>query len=232
MRNALASLLVIVLAAVLPGVASAQTPEPKGERESEIELWIGLAQDSPSAGFLGAAPGMNFALVAVRLARPFGTATASRLTTLHMEFVPAALLSPSYRSAHGDPQFDCGGVRLCVLPRELGPGLFPAGSPLGHGFSPLGITTQFRRDRALSPSVGFTGGALLFNQKVPTSRGAEFNFTATLELGLRIGRPDRTSLAVTYRLHHLSNARTAKENPGVASHLLSIGLRAPRPTAP
>ena len=31
-------------------------------------------------------------------------------------------------------------------------------------------------------------------------------------------------ITVSYRFHHLSNASTAGENPGLASHLVSIGI--------
>lgn len=219
----------LALAMALPlGVAAQEHPR-------HVELWLGLARDSPSLGFLGETPGMNLAMAGIRFSRPLGASApdaSARLTTLHADLIPFALLSPSYRSARGVPDADCSNASLCVFPRTLGPGLFPAGSPVGFGFAPIGLTTQFRRDRRLAPSVGVTGGALFFDQKVPTSRGSRFNFTAAVEFGLRVGRPDRAGLAFTYRFHHISNARTAAENPGVASHLLSVGLRAPRRSAP
>ncbi len=190
-----------------------------------FELWAGVAQNSPQWGELGEAPGMNLAVVALRLSRPIGRQSASRQMTYHMDLVPIAVISPSYESARGTPGVTCRPDALCVFPRELEPGLFPRGSVLGVGATPLGLTTLFRANRAVSPSVGVTGGALYFERPTPTTRAGRFNFTAAIELGLLFRRPDGRAFALTYRLHHISNAQTAAENPGVASHLLTLGLR-------
>lgn len=195
----------------------------------ELEIWGGIAQGSPQLGILGETPNMNFAVVALRIARPVPRlSTATRSTMVHLDIIPFALLSPPYTSLSGANDPDCRPGALCLEPGTNAPGLFPNGSAVGVGITPLGITMHFRQHRALSPSLGLTGGALLFDRAAPTTAGARFNYTAALEAGLRIGRPERTGVVLTYRFHHISNAGMARENPGVASHLLTFGLRSAR----
>jgi hypothetical protein len=197
------------------------------ERRVEMEIWGGLAQGSPRWGILGETPGMNVALVGLRLARPLTNDTersGRRLTTVHLDLIPLALVSTPYVSLRGRDAAECSPDALCLQPGTSEQGLFPNGSALGLGVSPLGITTHFRRTERISPSVGLTGGALIFDRRVPTSRGSPFNFTASLEAGLRIGSPNRTGVLLSYRFHHISNAGFARENPGIASHLLTVGL--------
>lgn len=199
----------------------ASTPAP-----FEKEVWFGLARGSPEWGVLGKTPGMNLALLAVRVSTPLGgpvPANASRETTYHLDIIPLAVISPPYVSLSGDDAGDCSPGALCVAPADRGPGLFPDGSVWGVGFAPIGVTTRFRRNSRVSPSLGVTGGALLFYRAAPTTRSGQFNFTASVEAGLRIGRPNAGVLLI-YRLHHISNAGTAKENPGVASHLFTVGF--------
>jgi Lipid A 3-O-deacylase (PagL) len=195
----------------------------------ELEIWGGIAQGSPQLGILGETPNMNFAMVALRISRPLtGLSSATRSTMVHLDIIPFALLSTPYTSLTGTNAATCSPGALCLAPGTNAPGLFPNGSAVGVGITPLGITTHFRQDRALSPSIGVTGGAILFDRAAPTTAGARFNYTAAVEAGLRIGPPDRTGIVLTYRFHHISNAGMARENPGVASHLFTIGLRSAR----
>lgn len=228
--------LVAPLALLALGLGTAGTPLAAQEMRSlqptrELEFWGGLAQGSPQWGILGETPGMNLAIFAFRIARPIGgpaVVGASRSTTFHVDLIPFALISPPYVSLEGRPGVDCARDTLCVAQQDRGPGLFPNGSATGIGFSPIGFTTHFRQNRTLSPSFGVTGGALLFHRAAPTTRAAHFNFTAAIEAGVRVGPPDRTGVLLIYRFHHISNAGMAPENPGVASHLFTIGLRSAR----
>lgn len=225
--------LLAVLACCIPARGIAQSL-PLPQRPVEVEIWGGLAQGSPRWGILGETPGMNVGLVGLRLARPLqGSSERSnqRLTTLHLDIVPLALVSTPYISLRGREASSCAPDVLCLRTGTRDGGLFPNGSAVGIGIAPLGITTHFRRAERVSPSLGVSAGALIFDRAVPTSRGAQFNFTAALEASLRLGDPSRTGFVLSYRLHHISNAGFAPENPGVASHLLTIGLRSGRTAA-
>lgn len=216
------------LVALLIGAAPA---EGQGEgRWRDLEIWAGLANDSPSWGVLGEVPEMNLALLGIRFSRvlgPRGEARPSRVTAYTVDLIPFAMTSPPYVSLRGTLA-NCAPGALCVVrPAAMRDGArFPTGSAVGIGFNPAGITTRFRADRTFSPTLGVAVGGLWFDRSVPTTRASRFNFTAALEAGVRIGPPETKGLTVSYRFHHISNAGIAGENPGLASHLLSIGIHA------
>lgn len=195
----------------------------------QVEFWGGLAHHSPRWGVLGDTPDMSLAIFAIRIERPLRGPTvvgSTQRTMIHMDFIPLALMSPAYESLGQLGGSGCEIEDLCVG-RPDGSGLFSSGAAAAVGLNPLGITTHFRQRSYFSPSIGVTGGVLLFDRATPTTASSHFNFTAAVEVGLRIGPPERAGIVLAYRLHHISNAGLAHENPAVASHLLTIGLRAP-----
>lgn len=222
MRRVRALPLLLVLAT--SSLAAQDAPLP----DRAIEVWGGVASDSPRWGLLGASPGMNLGLLAVRFTRTLGApvvATTEQAFEFHVDLIPLVLLSRPYVSAAGTG-LPCPRSDLCVLPQPDPKGaLFPSGSAVGFGFNPAGLTVRFRPARTVAPSVGVTAGALYFDRAVPTNRARRFNFTAQAEVGVRIGAPDRPGVTLKYRFHHLSNAGTSRENPGVASHLATIGFQ-------
>lgn len=197
-----------------------------------FEMWAGGANNSPQLGILGEAPGMRFGVVAFRWSSALRPPVADgALPSLEwtMDFVPMARMSPPLRSLRGTGQ-PCTTASLCVAPpdprdRET---WFPTGSPYGVGIAPVGVVKRFRTASRLSPFLAVTGGALLFDQRVPTTQASQFNFTASAEAGLRFGPPTERGITLTYRFHHISNAGTAGENPGLASHLITVGVHRPR----
>ena len=197
-----------------------------------MEIWGGLAQASPQWGLLGEAPGMRFGQLAARLTHALGAPPAEgELPALEwtIDLIPVARLSPSLISLRGTGQ-PCTTAALCVLrPAERsGSSFFPPGSPLGFGVTPIGLTRRFNRSSKFAPFVGVNGGVLWFDRAVPTTKASRFNFTASAEFGVRLGPPGEPGITLSYRFHHLSNAGTAGENPGVASHLFSVGMHRPR----
>lgn len=231
-----AALLLLVAGPRLAAQAGQPTQGAPAEsrRWGAVELWGGLATDSPSWGVLGEAPSMDFGVLGLRFSRALGAAgpvRASRLTEFTVDLIPLATMSPPFISLRGTG-VRCAAGALCVVPPTFaGRGLFPHGSAYGFGLNPAGVTTRFRADRHFSPSLGFAVGGLWFDRQVPTTRASRFNFTAALEAGLRLGAPARPGITVTYRFHHLSNAGTAGENPGLASHLFTAGFHHPRSRA-
>lgn len=219
----------VALAALFIGAGPAEGQGVASWRD--LEIWAGLANDSPSWGVLGEVPEMNLALLGIRFSRALGRRSAtgpSRVTAYTVDIIPFAMTSPPYVSLRGTAA-NCAPGDLCVIrPTAMRDGgRFPAGSAMGLGFNPAGITTRFRANRSFSPSLGVAVGGLWFDRSVPTTQASRFNFTAAFEAGVRIGPPGTKGLTVAYRFHHISNAGMAGENPGLASHLLSIGIHAP-----
>ena len=219
--------------AVLALLVAVAAPNALAQRQQRgaFELWGGLAGDSPQWGLLGQAPDVSLGLIALRWTRAIGApAPAGELPALEwvLDIIPVARLSPSLISLRGTGQ-PCETAVLCVLrPVDVSSSRFPPGSPFGVGVAPLGITRRFNRTSQVSPFVGVNGGMLWFDRAVPTTKASHFNFTASAELGVRFGPPDEPGITVSYRFHHISNAGTAGENPGVASHLFTLGVHRPR----
>ena len=203
------------------GDSAAATPRP---RRDGFEVWAGLARHSPRLGVLGKTPGVSLALAALRWSRRVRERPGVVLAYT-ADVIPAAFLSPPYPrpAAGGGP--DCGPQQECALAALGGP--FPAGSAYGAGASPLGLTATFRPHSRIQPTLGATGGFLWFDRREPTTEAARFNLTAAAEAGVRLVTSAGPGVALTYRFHHLSNAGTARDNPAVASHVLSAGVRWP-----
>ncbi len=220
----------LLLSGSAPAVAAQEMRSIPPTRQ--VEVWGGLANNSPQWGILGDTPGMSVALVGFRFARPFRRGPAfvgdSRATFMHLDLVPLALMSRPYLSAFDREKVGCTDGAPCFADPRDDVRLLSPDAAMGFGVNPLGFTTYFRRNRLLSPSLGATGGFLYFNQRVPTSSSTSFNFTAAVELGLRIGRAEAAGFSLVYRMHHLSNAGTGRENPAVLSHVVTIGARSAR----
>lgn len=219
--------------AVLALLFAAAAPSALAQRQHRgaFELWGGLAIDSPQWGPLGQTPDVSLGVIALRWTRAIGApAPAGELPALEwvLDVIPVARLSPSLISLRGTGR-PCETAVLCVLrPVDVGSSRFPPGSPFGVGAVPLGVTRRFNRVSRVSPFVGVNGGVLWFDRAVPTTKASRFNFTASAELGVRFGPPGEHGITVSYRFHHISNAGTAGENPGVASHLFTLGIHRPR----
>ncbi|MDR0311633.1 MAG: acyloxyacyl hydrolase [Acidobacteriota bacterium] len=91
------------------------------------------------------------------------------------------------------------------------------------GAEPVGLQLNFRNQRRLQPFVNATGGFLYFTEQTPVTDSSQYNFTFSFGGGVEIFH-GRRSLALGYRYHHISNANTATYNPGIDSHMLSIGF--------
>jgi len=178
-----------------------------------LEGWAGYSTRSADIGFLGNMPNQRLALGAVRVGR---RVAAGRRAALEYtaEIVPFAVLSPP---AHvlGPPS--CPTKQPCAVRSEA--------SAHGRGVTPVGLTVIFRPAHALQLRLGATGGGLWFDQRVPTSTATRFNFTATLESGAQLVDRHGRGVLLVYRFHHLSNGGTGQDNPGIGSHVFSVGAR-------
>jgi hypothetical protein len=218
--------LAVAFVAILAPPLVAQAPV-EARTGTSFEFWGGLASNSPPLGPLGDTPGMNFGLVGLRWSRPVGRVdlvSGIPVYELSFDLIPVARMSPPLESV------DCPGPGTCVTPAtaEQRERFFPDRSPFAIGVNALGLTRRFAPRQGLSPSLGATLGALLFEERVPTTHASALNFLLGIEAGLRLGDPDRHTILLTYRALHLSNGGMQRENPGVFWHTITAGVRYPR----
>ena len=223
---------ILALAAVLAGApvtsAVAQAPPTSAAPADSairlggwsMEAWAGYSTRSTDLGFLGNMPDQRLALAALRVGRRIA-AHPNTVLEYTAELIPLALLSPPARVLPpGTPGCPVDGQ--CGI---LGGSSLGAGSAKGAGVSPLGLTVIFRPAHALQFRAGATGGVLWFDEAVPMSTATHFNFTAALEAGAQLVDRNGRGVTLVYRFHHLSNGGTGDDNPGIGSHVFSLGAR-------
>ena len=93
----------------------------------------------------------------------------------------------------------------------------------GMGVKPVGIRAVKRIGRS-AVYVGLAGGAISFDRPVPAENSHRFNLLGDLDAGLRLPLGDRHQVNLGYRFNHLSNANRGEINPGIDSHMLSMGV--------
>jgi opacity protein-like surface antigen len=71
----------------------------------------------------------------------------------------------------------------------------------------------------------FDGGAGLLTTDIAVPAGeSRDNFTPQIGGGIRYHWTPALSLGLTYRFHHISNNGRTKDNPGINSHLVMLGV--------
>ena len=93
----------------------------------------------------------------------------------------------------------------------------------GAGLSPLGLKVNFGQSW-IQPFVAASVGFLYFEDDIPVPDSSRFNFTPEFGLGLQFFLTPKQALTLGYKLHHMSNADTSRNNPGMDSHVIYIGF--------
>lgn len=93
----------------------------------------------------------------------------------------------------------------------------------GAGLSPLGLKVNFGQSW-IQPFVAASVGFLYFEDDIPVPDSSRFNFTPEFGLGLQFFLTPKQALTLGYKLHHMSNADTSRNNPGMDSHVIYVGF--------
>lgn len=94
----------------------------------------------------------------------------------------------------------------------------------GFGFTPAGFMLERFPDKLFSPYLRATGGIILLNRKFPTDNSRRLNFSFDISFGGRLRITEHTAFSFGYKFHHISNAQTGTENPGLDSNFLYLSL--------
>lgn len=94
----------------------------------------------------------------------------------------------------------------------------------GFGISPIGFMLQKAVDRNWIFELSVSGSFILMKDIFPTDKGRKLNFT--FDPSVSINRKIIQSFYIEggYKFHHISNAQTGKENPGLDSNFLYLSL--------
>jgi hypothetical protein len=92
----------------------------------------------------------------------------------------------------------------------------------GQGFSPIGFKLNFLPRHPIQPFLTFLGGYMFATRPIPVSDASSANFTFSVGAGFEFYRSATRSIRAEYRLHHLSNAGIADDNPGIDSQIIQL----------
>ena len=92
----------------------------------------------------------------------------------------------------------------------------------GAGGSPVGAQVNFLNRRRIQPFLTSGGGFLYFNRRM--FGATQFNFTAQLGAGVQVFTSRHHSIDFGYKYHHISNANLGRNNPGLDSHTVFVGV--------
>lgn len=93
---------------------------------------------------------------------------------------------------------------------------------VGTAFSPIGFQWNFLPRHKIQPVLTGHGGFMYSSQPIPVAQAGSFNFTFDFGAGVEVYRTKTRSVRAEYRYHHLSNAYTAVQNPGIDSGLFQV----------
>jgi hypothetical protein len=96
------------------------------------------------------------------------------------------------------------------------------------GINPLGQRVSFATRHRVQPYVVANGGFLVSPRDLPVNDSARFNFTFEGGAGVEWFRDRRHSIALDYRVQHLSNAYRGHYNPGIDSGIFRVTYRVGR----
>ena len=94
----------------------------------------------------------------------------------------------------------------------------------GYGVSPLGYLFLLPRGQ-LNFYTGIKSGIMLMNKTFPTNKGRRINYSFDISFGVNRAIQKNTFLSFGYRFHHISNAQTGTQNPGIDSNFLFLSIK-------
>lgn len=95
----------------------------------------------------------------------------------------------------------------------------------GAGAKPVAFQFAFVPEKRVHPFIDLKGGFLYFNHNALAVNGAQFNFTMEGRAGVEYrSRKHGHTASLAYGIEHMSNAGTAKVNPGVDFQMIVLGF--------
>lgn len=87
----------------------------------------------------------------------------------------------------------------------------------GWAFDPLGLVKYKSLNKSTYLETAFYGGLAYVSSHFPTDKGRRLNFTFEGQVSLKQVLDSKYILSLGTSYHHISNAQTGKENPGIDS---------------
>jgi hypothetical protein len=176
-----------------------------------IGPYVGRAAQSPVTERLGTTPGRTHLFVGVQAATP-----VLQLGRLDISYVAQVL--PLVRFQGRTAPIGYGGLTSddgLLLSQDVA---------YAVGISPFGIEMASPRTSRVAFFAATSAGGLYFRDPYPIPESGRFNFTLEYGAGTLIRVADARWIRAGYKYHHLSNAYTAQQNPGVDGNVWYAGF--------
>ncbi len=92
----------------------------------------------------------------------------------------------------------------------------------GFGLSPVGFSLSNFISNWSAPYFQTTGGIIYMEDNFPTDQARSLNFTFDITIANSFTINQFAIIAIGYKFHHISNAQTGLENPGLDSNFLFL----------
>lgn len=94
----------------------------------------------------------------------------------------------------------------------------------GIGISPVGFLLHIPTHKSLNPYIHVMGSVVYIDRKFPTDLSRKLNYSFDLTLGFNLHTFKNGFVSAGYKFHHISNAQTGKENPGLDSNFIFLSI--------
>lgn len=231
LRAAVAAALAAAAFAASPAMAQRvrDADSARAQRADSVErprwkfgAWVAGAVRQPLETRLGHVHDRDLFVVAVRASHPIVVSPRFALRSTVDVFPLVVATGNRDYSPTSFPV--CNGPTLC-----LGDGhewLTPSRhTAYGAGVAPVGFEGVGSLGRRVALQIGVSGGAVLFNRRIPDPGETRFNFMADGNAAFRFAVvPGRATIVAGFRLNHISNGGQGQVNPGMDSRLLFVGF--------
>jgi hypothetical protein len=207
---ALASVCPVVALGAGDAVGGAAQRSPL--RPATLGAWVGLSYNSPDDQFLGVAAGRDFHEFALRIGWRLLDYRLFR-AEYTVDLIPFAMVT-------NNPTYTFGGPFVGRPPPKR---TTEYETKYGVGAAPIGLRMGIPVFTSLFLFASGSAGFIAFEGAVPTFGASSFNYTFDFGGGLEGSVTDRWLIYGGYKLHHLSNAGSAYENPGIDSNMFYVG---------
>jgi hypothetical protein len=220
-RRGIAGMLrALMLAAVACAPRAGLAADGQVAAPSPLPIWHvgpygGIGLNSPGGDKWGAVADRNHLILGVR-----GSADVLRWGKLAVAFapeiVPALIISdnPIYETV---PMRQGGVTRQTQVVVGSGP-------VYGLGIAPLGTEVLLRTGSTFQAFAAVAVGVVWFTRAVPVANSKAYNYTIEMGGGLLWEYGQGRRVRFGYMFHHLSNAWSATENPGLDGDIFYVGI--------
>jgi hypothetical protein len=189
--------------------------------ENDFEVWVGYSPTSTDFGIIGRHPDLSLFITGLRYSRRI-RASSDGSVDYTFDAIPFARVGHLIRYGRGDAA--TADRSRCRFRATTGDCLRSTVPAYGFGFNPIGFSFVNDVSRKFQLGFGANGGVLWFDRPTPSDIATRFNYTASIEAGVRLNRGLAVDPQLTYRMHHLSNAGRGADNLAMLSHIFSLGV--------